>query len=1130
MDFTEAFTYFLSYSPNKTNSSLSVKHERKRFKELLCHDKYGLCVYIIGEKYILLRSDDVYLDLFLPQLLQNVTKKPTSLKITKDLLQKVLFTVNTEWDKKVVRFLLSLIFSKCELSSLGVDTHNNTDFVMDAVEEAWLLNNEAEAIVSQRLEGRMDNIHKEIGELKSKMGMNKFNLTSLQLDDLNDNLQTLVDREAELNDVKERKGKTNKLAFDRMLKRTINKLIKKRRIGLRKAGCGRPLSMDENDEQFLVQSIESKTTAHGRRHDTVMYSGRRVKKRDFLKLVNHNRLKRNLKPIKSATTAYNRSRPHNKMSIQASRHIGDGLFCTKKPPKTEKNENDLTHYQRAHKKYIVQNFCTDDENLKYNFEISMDDKAYICPGTGTGMTGARNIRIFQPSDENTARKLPKYDFPVSMVNVVPATYRIMSKEVKAIDGKSVTQIIGDSCSVFMRPKYFLGSSGTIWASEFMKLRFLQPHKFEALSCYKSTDLISSCSSSSSSCYCLNSIEFKSINVLLNDCFQLFIDSSDEKDLVFSDNSFIEYHLMRASSLQKAIWNVFTQFNSRVLMSEAEVQMFESLRPLLDNLHHMLLECIDIIKNCHSDTCEKQNTCEIQKTCEKRKTCEKQNACEKRKNCEKQKTWGKQNTCEIQNTCEKQKEILELLSSILKELVLPPFKSRIFEWTDAGPGVGVSNFEVKFRAAQKVRIMNMDYFVRLHLSNGDSAQNEVERCQGYVGDAIVDGAALNWEHRKIFDVLNAEHFQNLSYEQMEKYELDRMKYNSFKVCEELVSRIDGAPGPGGYLKAYKSDQLHDLFFYDKSFLLNYHEKSEKERKNLPGYFYYSKISNFMDGHFHIGMKYLEYLKDDCIKNDGIQCSFCSSHPWVGPKTGRVPQPYPNNEALPQYHYLHVDDAPRYDREIDDFQPRKNLKSLYELGEISLQNKVAIDAFSNKFLVDPKIIRDSLEHLQLIDIKKRKRKDELTQKKEIDNAKEYDDVDWDFYYDNNKITSLGVNLLNKYLTHHQLNKYLSHRKPEKCKVIMHHIAFRDLGGTQSENTELDELKEIDNIEDDNDIGDNNNIEEHGDSDDEVIDYIEGDEGDGNGETNDNIEIHDNVEDIFVSTRSGRKTYSWAASLYK
>ena len=71
---------------------------------------------------------------------------------------------------------------------------------------------------------------------------------------------------------------------------------------MHKRSMGRPLNMDEVDETFLLNCIESKTTAHGRRGNQVMYTGRRVKKRDFVKIVNYHHLQRNLRPIKFATT------------------------------------------------------------------------------------------------------------------------------------------------------------------------------------------------------------------------------------------------------------------------------------------------------------------------------------------------------------------------------------------------------------------------------------------------------------------------------------------------------------------------------------------------------------------------------------------------------------------------------------------------------------------------------------------------------------------------------------------------------------------------------------------------------------------------------------------------------------
>lgn len=67
---------------------------------------------------------------------------------------------------------------------------------------------------------------------------------------------------------------------------------------------------------------------------------------------------------------------------------------------------------------------------------------------------------------------------------------------------------------------------------------------------------------------------------------------------------------------------------------------------------------------------------------------------------------------------------------------PKMKSRIVDLTDAGPGVGITNYEVQYRMAQEVILFNVDYYIRHHLAPGDSSQNEVERRQGYVGNIIM----------------------------------------------------------------------------------------------------------------------------------------------------------------------------------------------------------------------------------------------------------------------------------------------------------------------------------------------------------------------------------------------------------
>ena len=93
------------------------------------------------------------------------------------------------------------------------------------------------------------------------------------------------------------------------------------------------------------------------------------------------------------------------------------------------------------------------------------------------MNSSRKQKIFQPSDQDQSRKLPKYDFPVNMINITPASHRIMNKEVHQVSGKDEIKLTEDQSVVFVRPKYFVGSSGSVWGSEIIELM----HHFPRLS-------------------------------------------------------------------------------------------------------------------------------------------------------------------------------------------------------------------------------------------------------------------------------------------------------------------------------------------------------------------------------------------------------------------------------------------------------------------------------------------------------------------------------------------------------------------------------------------------------------------------------------------------------------------------
>lgn len=78
------------------------------------------------------------------------------------------------------------------------------------------------------------------------------------------------------------------------------------------------------------------------------------------------------------------------------------------------------------------------------------------------------------------------------------------------------------------------------------------------------------------------------------------------------------------------------------------------------------------------------------------------------------------------------------------------------------------------------LTNLDYYIRHHLAADDSSQNEVERMQSYVGDAICDGGPIDWEYKEQYGGLSEDQLNEMSIEDLEKSELDRMKYNAYNV--------------------------------------------------------------------------------------------------------------------------------------------------------------------------------------------------------------------------------------------------------------------------------------------------------------------------------------------------------------
>ena len=153
---------------------------------------------------------------------------------------------------------------------------------------------------------------------------------------------------------------------------------------------------------------------------------------------------------------------------------------------------------------------------------------------------------------------------------------------------------------------------------------------------------------------------------------------------------------------------------------------------------------------------------------------------------------------------------------------------------------MSNVEVRFRDAELARLWNSDYRVRVHRSRGDSGQGEAERTNSAIADSVVDGATIEWETLKQYQGMTEDEIKDMSLEDFEAHENEKMTKNAWIVAEELVKRIDGAPALGEYIHCHLSEEPSKMFFFNKDNLQAYQNASKEKKKSVPGSVYIQPI--------------------------------------------------------------------------------------------------------------------------------------------------------------------------------------------------------------------------------------------------------------------------------------------------
>ena len=120
---------------------------------------------------------------------------------------------------------------------------------------------------------------------------------------------------------------------------------------------------------------------------------------------------------------------------------------------------------------------------------------------------------------------------------------------------------------------------------------------------------------------------------------------------------------------------------------------------------------------------------------------------------------------------------------------------------------------------------------------------------------------------------------------------------------------------------------------------------------------------------------------------------------------------------------------------DFQPRAKIKRLFEESELVSGDREAIRKFSDKYIVPEKLVAEHVEHLIQIKMRKEKKKEETDTEQMERLNREYNDLDWVGLYNSDKLSSLRVDELSLYFSHHKIT--FKGKKAARVAMIKAHI---------------------------------------------------------------------------------------------
>lgn len=300
-----------------------------RFKDDLIDPVHGIrCViykHIPSKKrYIILDSDEINLVEIMRHMVGQETGDIDSLEhVDHEFVHSALTSMDTEHDRKMLKSILSKLMPRNDLIACGIspaEVCGQYEKSKEIFKEIANTEQAAEDMIVLRLKSKIDHYKDNIEGIRNTLETGV--LSEIRKRDFRAKQEIAEEQLKNTQCLLQKEDPYNKQKFNQCVKRLTDKLVKENRMKLRSLGAGAKPLLDSEDEQFVADAIETKSSAHGRRHDTVLYLNHRIKSEDLLSIANYKLMKRGKKMIRSAKTVHLRSRPRNIRSIEGKRHKG----------------------------------------------------------------------------------------------------------------------------------------------------------------------------------------------------------------------------------------------------------------------------------------------------------------------------------------------------------------------------------------------------------------------------------------------------------------------------------------------------------------------------------------------------------------------------------------------------------------------------------------------------------------------------------------------------------------------------------------------------------------------------------------------------------------------------------------